>query len=66
MNSKSVYIGNDKNNVPVMLYSDDGYINDRVELSIDSKTWKVYFYGVNIGVIDEEGAIDLYDEESNS
>lgn len=54
-----VLVGYDNNNVPVYLYFNDGYKNKRLEFSIDSKTWKVYFYCVAIGFVNEEGDIKL-------
>ena len=63
-NVNPITIGYDENNVPAQLYFDNGYINRRLELSINAKTWKVYFYGVVIGKVNDDGRIEL-NEESN-
>ena len=60
----STTIGYDNNEVPIKLYLDNGYINNRLEISIDARTWKVYFYGVVIGRVDNDGGIELNEESS--
>lgn len=54
-----------ESNTPVVLYFNDGYINDRDELSVNSKDWIVYYKGVNIGQVSYDGRIEI-DEESYS
>lgn len=63
-NVNPITIGYDNNNVPAQLYFDNGYINNRLEISINAKTWKVYFYGVVIGKVNDDGRIEL-NAESN-
>lgn len=63
-NVNPITIGYDENNIPVQLYFDNEYINRRLEISINAKTWKAYFYGVAIGRVNDDGRIEL-NEESN-
>ena len=63
MNSKpeeqiSYHIGY-TNKVPVTLYFDRGYINNKIEFAINRKTWKVYFFGVYIGDVGDDGRLHL-------
>ena len=67
MNSKpkeesSYHIGY-TNRIPVTLYFDRGYINSKIEFAIDRKTWKVYFFGVYIGDVNDDGRIHLNVED---
>lgn len=46
-----------ESNIRVVVYFDDGYINDRNELSVNSKDWIVYYNGVDIGYVSDDGRI---------
>lgn len=61
----SYVIGYTKHNIPAILYFNEDYLNDRLEFSINAKTWKVYFYSVPVGYVDEEGRIQLNEESDN-
>ena len=68
MNSKplktqsSYHIGY-TNEIPVTMYFDRGYINNKIEFAIDRKTWKVYFFGVYVGDIGDDGRLNLNVED---
>lgn len=57
------YITKGMNEIPVTMYFDKGYINDKLEFAINSKTWKVYFFGVHVGNVNDNGSIDLNVED---
>lgn len=62
MNSISYTIGYNKDNIPVKLYFDNHYLNDRLEFAIDSKTWKVYIYKALVGYVTDDGRVCLNEE----
>ena len=57
------YITKGMNEIPVTMYFNKGYINDELEFAINSKTWKVYFFGVHVGNVNDNGSIDLNVED---
>ena len=61
--SNSYTIGYNKDNIPVRLYFDNGYLNDRLEFAINSKTWKVYIYKALVGYVTEDGRVLLNEEK---
>lgn len=67
MNSNASFytIGYNKDKIPVRLYFNDEYLNDRLEFAINSKTWKVYIYRSPVGKVTEDGRIWLNEESSN-
>lgn len=57
-------IGYNKDNIPVRLYFNDDYLNDRLEFAINSKTWKVYIYKAPVGYVTNDGRVLLNEEKS--
>ena len=51
------------NEIPVTMYFDRGYINKKIEFAIDRRTWKVYFFGVYVGDICDDGSLHLNVED---
>ncbi len=59
-----ITVGYDDNKIPIKIYLDDGYRNYNLEIAVNSKDWKVYFYGVPIGYVDDEGSVCIYDGDN--
>ena len=58
-----IYLGEDSNHIPIILYFNNDYINTKVQFSIDRNSWNVYFYGVNVGYVDDHGNVIIHDQE---